>query len=320
MARYLVTGGAGFIGSNIAHRLAADGVPIRVLDNFATGQRENLLGLGGRFQLIEADIADLDAIRPAFDGVDYVLHQAALPSVPRSVKDPAATTQANVTGTLNVLIAARDAGAKRVVVASSSSVYGKEPRLPKVEDMRPQPISPYAASKLATEAYAGAFYEVYGLETVCLRYFNVFGPRQDPTSQYAAVIPLFIKAMLKSERPTIFGDGEQSRDFTYVDNVVEANLLAAEAPNAAGRVLNIACGSRTTLNELVGTLNRILGTNIEPIYTDPRPGDVKHSLADISAAREVLRYEPQVDFETGLAKTVEWFGAGGVSAGASTGA
>ena len=307
MPRFLVTGGAGFIGSNIVLRLVADGQSVRVLDNLATGRRENLADAVGKFEFVEADIAELDAIRPAFEGVQYVLHQAALPSVPRSVRDPAATTTANVTGTLNMLIAARDAEVKRVVVASSSSVYGKEPRLPKQEDMRPQPISPYAASKLANEAYAAAFCEVYGLETVCLRYFNVFGPRQDPTSQYAAVIPLFIKAMLRGERPTIYGDGEQSRDFTFVANVVDANLLAAQARDAPGRVLNIACGSRTTVNDLVRTLNLILRTQIEPIYADPRPGDVKHSLADISAAREVLGYEPKTDFETGLAQTVEWY-------------
>jgi len=307
LPRFLVTGGAGFIGSNIVLRLVADGEDVRVLDNLATGRRENLADAVGKFEFVEADIADLDAIRPAFEGVQYVLHQAALPSVPRSVRDPAATTTANVTGTLNVLIAARDAGVERVVVASSSSVYGKEPRLPKQEDMRPQPISPYAASKLANEAYAAAFCEVYGLETVCLRYFNVFGPRQDPTSQYAAVIPLFIKAMLNGERPTIYGDGEQSRDFTFVANVVDANLLAAQAPAAPGRVLNIACGSRTTVNDLVRTLNLILRTQIEPIYADPRPGDVKHSLADICAAREVLGYEPEVGFETGLAATAEWY-------------
>lgn len=307
MATFLVTGGAGFIGSNITRALLEAGDTVRVLDNFATGRRDNLSGIEESVALFEEDIRDLEAIRPAFEGADYVLHQAALPSVPRSVKDPVSTTEANVNGTLNVLIAARDAGVKRVVMASSSSVYGSNPELPKHEGMRPLPISPYAASKLADEAYAASFTHVYGLETVCLRYFNVFGPRQDPTSQYAAVIPLFVTLLLRGERPTIFGDGEQSRDFTYVANVIQANIRAATSPGGSGQAFNIACGSRISLNELLAHLNDIIGTNIEPIYTEARAGDVKHSLADISAAREAFGYDPQVSTREGLEHVVEWY-------------
>jgi nucleoside-diphosphate-sugar epimerase len=317
MATYLVTGGAGFIGSNIIRELLERGETVRVLDNFATGRRENLEEISDRIDLREADIRDLAAIRPAFEGVDYVLHQAAIPSVPRSVKDPVATTEANVNGTLHALMAAREAGVKRVVMASSSSVYGANPELPKRENMRPLPISPYAASKLANEGYAAAFTHVYGLETVCLRYFNVFGPRQDPTSQYAAVIPLFVSALLKGERPTIFGDGEQSRDFTHVANVVEANLKAATASGGSGGAYNIACGERVTLNELVQAINEILGAKIEPIYEPERAGDVKHSLADISAAREAFDYSPVVGFREGLERVVGWYGALAETAGGS---
>lgn len=307
MATYLVTGGAGFIGSNIAAELVKRGEEVRVLDNLATGKRENIAGIEKAIRLFEEDIRDLEAIRPAFEGVDYVLHQAALPSVPRSVKDPVGTTVVNVNGTLHVLVAARDAGVKRVVFASSSSVYGKNPDLPKRETMRPQPISPYAASKLTGESFAAVFCEVYGLQTVSLRYFNVFGPHQDPASQYAAVIPIFVSCLLEGKRPVIFGDGEQSRDFSYVANVIQANLCAAHASGGAGEVFNIACGARSTLNELVCYLNEILGTDIEPEYTTERAGDVKHSLADISAAREVLGYEPQIDFRQGLELAVEWY-------------
>ncbi len=307
MATYLVTGGAGFIGSNVCRELLAQNHTVKVLDNFATGRRENLAEIAGDIELFEVDIRDAEGIQPAFKGVDYVLHQGALPSVPRSVKDPVATTEVNVNGTLNVLTAARDAGVKRVVMASSSSIYGSNPELPKHEGMRPMPISPYAASKLANEAYAAACTHVYGLETVCLRYFNVFGPRQDPKSQYAAVIPIFVTALLKGERPTIFGDGEQSRDFSYVANVIQANLKASTAEGGAGQAFNIACGNRISLNELVRELNEIIGTNIDPIHTDPRPGDVKHSLADISAARETFGYSPAVDVRQGLEKVVDWY-------------
>lgn len=310
MSIFLVTGGGGFIGSNITRELLARGEQVRVLDNFATGRRENLIDVQQQIELHEADIRDLEALRPAFEGADYVLHQAALPSVPRSVNDPVSSTQVNVIGTLNVLLAARDAGCRRVVLASSSSVYGANPALPKHEDMRPLPISPYAASKLTTEAYAAACTHVYGLETVCLRYFNVFGPRQDPTSQYAAVIPLFVTAMLQGKQPTIFGDGEQSRDFTYVGNVIQANLKAATAPGAAGIACNVACGDRVSLNQLVAYLNEIIGSDITPLYQADRPGDVKHSLADISLAREKLGYEPEISFRQGLERVVEWYRGG----------
>ena len=304
MSTCLITGGAGFIGSNLAEELLRRGETVRVLDNFVTGRRENLVGL--EVEVVEADVRDREAIRPAFAGVDYVLHQAALRSVPRSIDDPAATNAANVDGTLNVLLAARDAEVKRVVFASSSSVYGADPALPKRESDRPLPLSPYAASKLAGEAYCASFTHVYGLETVGLRYFNVFGPRQDPTSQYATVIPLFIAALREGRRPLILGDGEQSRDFCYVSNVVEANLRAAEAPEVAGEVFNIACGERYTLNQLLGMLNEILGTDLQPEYGPDRVGDMRHSLADLTVARKRLGYEVQVRFREGLEKAVEW--------------
>lgn len=308
MALYLVTGGAGFIGSNIVAELLQRGEQVRVLDNFSTGRRRNIASFVEHIDLIEGDLRDLSTVSQVVEGVDYVLHQGALPSVQRSVDAPLATHAANATGTLNVLIAARDAGVRRVVYASSSSIYGDSPKLPKREDMFPAPKSPYAVSKMAGEQYCRAFAEIFGLETVCLRYFNVFGPRQDPSSQYSAVIPLFITAMLRGEAPTIYGDGEQSRDFTYVANVVQANLLAASAPsNAVGRVFNIACGERYTLLDLIAALNGILGADIEPIHAAPRPGDVRHSLADVSAAQKVLGYEPEAGFREGLRRTVEWY-------------
>lgn len=307
LATFLVTGGAGFIGSSIVRTLVERGDTVRALDDFSTGKPGNLAEVAGSIDVVEGSVADEVLVRRAVEGVDYVLHQGALASVPRSVEDPLASNLANVTGTLTLLVAARDAKVKRVVYAASSAAYGDQPALPKVESMAPSPLSPYAVSKLAGEYYCQAFTACYGLETVSLRYFNIYGPRQDPESVYAAVIPKFITAMLAGERPTIFGDGEQSRDFTFVEDAIAANLLACTAPNAAGQVVNVACGERYSLNELVAALNRILGTAIEPIYAAPRAGDVKHSQADIGAARALLGYEPRCSFEEGLRKTVEWF-------------
>lgn len=304
---YIVTGGAGFIGSHIAERLLKDGHRVRIIDNFCTGKRENIAHLNGDLEVYEVSITDSEALKPIFQGVDYVFHQAALPSVPRSIDDPLTTNEFNVTGTLNVLIAARDAGVKRVVYAASSSAYGDIEGEYKTEDMPPRPLSPYGVSKLAAEYYCQAFTAVYGLETVALRYFNVFGPRQDETSHYAAVIPKFIAAMLNGQQPTIYGDGTQSRDFTYIDNVVHGNLLAAKAPDAAGEMMNLATGGRISLLELVDKLNHLLGTSFEPIFADPRPGDILHSRAGVDKARDLLDFTPIVDFDTGLARTVEWF-------------
>lgn len=307
MARFLVTGGAGFIGSNLVGSLLTQGHEVRVVDDLATGRRENLLSWQGHFEWVEASLLDSALLTQAARGVDYILHQAALGSVPRSIENPLGSTEVNVIGTLNVLIAARDAGVKRVVYASSSSVYGDTPTLPKVETMLPTPKSPYAASKLAGEHYCRAFYDVYGLETVVLRYFNVFGPRQNPNSPYAAVIPKFIKAMASGQRPVIFGDGSNSRDFTFVANNVLANTLAATTSGrAVGEVMNIACGNRYSLLDLVTSLNRILGTNLEPEFRPSRTGDVEHSLADIGKARELIGYEPKIAFYEGLQQTATW--------------
>jgi UDP-glucose 4-epimerase len=308
MTHYLVTGGAGFIGSHIVETLLEDGKRARVLDNLSTGRKENIAPFLDQVEFIEGDLRDEDSVRRAVEGIDYVLHQGAIPSVNRSVQDPIPTETANVVGTLNLLLAARDAGVRRVVYASSSSVYGDSPTLPKVETMPPRPKSPYAVSKMAMEYHCRVFTELHGLETVGLRYFNVFGPRQDPKGQYAAVIPIFITAMLDDKSPTIYGDGTQSRDFTYVSNVVAANLLATTSPEMVGRVFNAALGDCYTLLELVDTLNEILGTQIQPIFGPDRPGDVKHSQADISLIKE-CGYRAQVDFRTGLAKTVKWFAA-----------
>jgi UDP-glucose 4-epimerase len=300
----LVTGGAGFVGTNLALALLAAGHEVRLLDNFSTGHRSNLEPIDA--ELIEGDLRSYERVAAAVQGVEVVFHEGALPSVPRSIQDPLTSTAVNVEGTLNVLLAARDAGVRRVVFASSSSVYGDAPGMPRRESQAPAPLAPYAVSKLAAEQYCMVANRVYGVETVALRYFNVFGERQDPLSGYAAVIPKFIRLMVDGRSPTIFGDGETSRDFTHVENVVEANLAAADAPAAAGRVMNVAVGSAHTLNELVGTLQRLLDSDVEPEYGPPRPGDVSESLADISLARELLGYEPRVEFEEGLQRTIAW--------------
>ncbi len=318
---YLVTGGAGFIGSHIVEELLRKGERVRVLDNFSTGKRENL-NFGRnlkpavkdrdfpdavQLEIIEGDLRDLDTVHKAVKGVDYVLHQGTLPSVTRSLVDPITTTQVNILGTLNILIASRDVGVRKVVYACSSSVYGDTEILPKMETMTPNPLSPYAVSKLAGENYCRVFYKNFGLEAVSLRYFNVFGPRQDPESEYAAAIPKFITTMLKEERPTIYGDGKQSRDFTFVANVVEANLLACPIPKLGGEILNIACGKKFNLLDLVKKINQILGTSIEPKHSEPRMGEVRHSQADISKAKRIINYQPRINFEDGLKKTIETF-------------
>lgn len=309
MARYLVTGAAGFIGSSLVRALLQRGAEVRGVDNFATGKRENLADALSRIDFRESDILDLDAMHRASQGVDYVLHQAAIPSVPKSVLDPLGSNRANVDGTLNVLVAARDAKVKRVVYAASSSAYGDTPTLPKQESMPPNPISPYAVAKLASEFYMTSFYRCYGLETVSLRYFNIFGPRQDPSSPYSGVLAKFSLQMLRGEQPTIFGDGETSRDFTYIDNAVSANLLACEAPAAecAGRVFNCATGRRITLNQTFEAMKRLTGYAGSVNYAPERKGDIKHSLADISRAEKHLGYKVLVDFEEGLWRTVEWY-------------
>ena len=300
----LVTGGAGFIGSNLAHALLARGHDVRLLDNFSTGHRANIEPLDA--EVVEGDLRSYERVAAAVGGVEVVFHQGALPSVPRSIQDPLTSTAVNVEGTLNVILAARDAGVRRVVFASSSSVYGDAPGMPRRESQPLSPLAPYAVSKLAAEQYCMVANRVYGVETVALRYFNVFGERQDPLSGYAAVIPKFIRMILDGQRPTIFGDGETSRDFTHVENVVEANLAAAVEPAAAGRVMNIAVGSSHTLNELVSELQGLVDSELEPEYGPPRPGDVSESLADVSLARELLGYEPRIEFEEGLQRTIAW--------------
>jgi len=309
MATFLITGIAGFIGSSLAHALLQKGEQVRGVDNFATGKRENLAPILNKIAFQEADLLDLEAMQRACQGADYVLHQAAIPSVPKSVLDPLGSNRANVDGTVNLLVAARDAKVKRVVYAASSSAYGDTPTLPKREEMIPNPISPYAVAKLASEYYMTSFYRCYGLETVCLRYFNIFGPRQDPSSAYSGVLAKFITQMLAGEQPTIFGDGKQSRDFTYIDNAVSANLLACRAPAAevAGRVFNVATGTRFDLNQTFQILKGLTRYSGEVNYGPERAGDVKHSLADISRAAKYLNYHPEVQFEEGLKRTIAWY-------------
>ncbi len=309
MSTYLITGIAGFIGSSLARAALDQGDQVRGVDNFATGKRANVSEILNHIDLREADVLDLNAMQEACRGVDYVLHEAAIPSVPRSVKNPLESNVANLDGTLNVLVAARDQKVKRVVYAASSSAYGDTPTLPKHEGMIPNPISPYAVAKLASEYYMKSFYRCYGLETVCLRYFNIFGPRQDPSSPYSGVLAKFITQMLAGEQPTIFGDGAQSRDFTYIDNVVQANMKACTAPaeKAAGGVFNIATGDRIDLNETFRVLKKLTNYSGEVKYAPERSGDVKHSLADLAKAKECLGYEPTVNFEEGLRRTIEWY-------------
>jgi nucleoside-diphosphate-sugar epimerase len=305
MSHYLVTGGAGFIGSHLTEALVRRGHAVRVLDNLSTGKRRNLEHING-VEFIEGDLADLSACVRAVQGIDYVLHQAAIPSVPRSVKDPISSNRANIDGSLNILVAARDAGVRRLVYAGSSSAYGDTPTLPKREDMPTRPLSPYALQKLVAEQYCQMFTALYGLETVTIRYFNVFGPRQDPGSAYSGVISLFSTALLEGRQPTIYGDGEQTRDFTYVANVVDGVLRACEAPNASGEVINVATGGRISLNDLLRTMNAIVGTSIEPIFAEGRTGDVRDSQADISKAQTLLGYTPTVGLEDGLRDTLDW--------------
>src|SRR5215813_13859747 len=304
---YLVTGGAGFIGSHICERLVRDGHRVRVLDDFSAGKEENLTPFKNDIEVIRGDIRDKEIVDSAMRGIEVVFHEAALGSVPRSVADPVTTHEVNITGTLNVFLAARDAGVRRVVYASSSSVYGETPVLPKREDMSPQPLSPYALSKLVGEHYASVFKQVYNFEIVSLRYFNIFGPRQDPESQYAAVIPRFITALLNGKAPVVYGDGLQSRDFTFVENVVNANLQAAEADGIAGEAFNVACGGRYTLLDLLAETKEVLGSDIEPVHEAARVGDVRDSQASIEAAQKAFGYRVSVDFAEGLEKTIEWY-------------
>ena len=309
MSKVLVTGGAGFVGSNLSEALLTRGHWVRVLDNFSTGKKENLAFCPSTrsLEIIDGDIRDVTLCQKAMKDIEVVFHHAALPSVQRSVEDPLTSDAVNAGGTLNILLAARDAGVKRLIYASSSSVYGDTPTLPKKEEMLPDPLSPYALQKYIGERYGRLFFQLYGLETVSLRYFNIFGPKQDPTSVYSAVIPKFIDALIEGRPPIIFGDGEQSRDFTYIENVVQANLLAMSTEHLNGEAINIACGKRTSLNELLNILREILGSKVTPIYQEPRRGDVKHSLADIRKGKQFLNYEPRVEIETGLKKTVEYF-------------
>ncbi len=307
--KYLVTGGAGFIGSNIARHLLQDGQEVRILDNFSSGRHENIADLEGKVEMIEGDIRDYWTVIKAVKGVDYVLHQAALPSVPRSVENPLTSNSVNIDGTLNMLEVSKNAGVKKFVLASSSSVYGESEELPKHEGMTPSPLSPYAISKLTGEYYCQVYWQLYGFPTVSLRYFNIFGPHQDPASQYAAVVPRFITSLLEDKQPVVFGDGAQSRDFTYIDNCVAANILAATSDKIVGDVFNVACAGQYTLNELLDILREIIGVDTPAKYDPERPGDIKHSYADV---RKLIKfgYDPKVDFKEGLKRTVEFFKAG----------
>jgi len=307
MIKYLVTGGAGFIGSNIVKKLLESNNYVRVVDDFSTGKKENVEEFldNKNFELIEGDISDLTMAKKIIKNIDFIFHEAAIPSVPRSINNPFASNKANIDGTLNILIAARDANVKKLVYASSSSIYGDSIKLPKQESDPINPISPYALTKLAGERYCQLFAQLYKLPTICLRYFNVFGPKQDPNSEYSAVIPIFIKSILNNKPPTIYGDGKQSRDFTYVDNVVNANILAMHS-NVSGEVINIACGEKTSLNDLLKYINQLLSKNIEAIYEKYRDGDVKHSLADISSAKKLINYNPSINIEKGIKNTIEW--------------
>jgi UDP-glucose 4-epimerase len=307
MTRFLITGGAGFIGSNLCRKLVKEGCFVRVIDNLITGKLSNLTGLMDKMDFIQADMGNPAVARTAMKDIDVVLHQGAVPSVPRSVDDPLTTHKHCVDATFTLLMAARDAGVKRFVYAASSSAYGDTPTLPKVENMLTNPLSPYAVAKLAGEYYCSVFFKVYGLQTISLRYFNVFGPFQDPTSQYAAAIPAFVTKIIKNEPPTVYGDGEQSRDFTYIDNVVHANLSAARAAKLSGEVVNIACGQRITVNEIIRLINKILGKSVQPKYEPSRPGDVKHSLASIELAKKVIGYKPVTSFGDGLERAIVWY-------------
>jgi len=307
MAHYLVTGGCGFIGGHLVKALVKRGERVRVFDNCTTGKVENIADVADKIEFCSADLQDIDAVSQAVEGIDYVFHQGALPSVARSVADPIVTNNVNINGTLNLLVASRDADVKRVVYAASSSAYGNRPKSIKSEDLPPNPASPYALTKYVGECYCQIFTQLYGLETVALRYFNIFGPGQDSSSSYSAVIPLFISAYLNGEAPKIEGDGEQSRDFTYVANAVHANLLACHAEGVAGEVFNVGCGERASINQLASLIGEMMESDTKPVYVAPRPGDVRHSLADIQKAKRLLGYEPQVDLKTGLRRTVDWF-------------
>ncbi len=307
MTTYLVTGGAGFIGSHLVEHLVRDGQRVRVVDDFSTGKRENLAAFAESIDLIEGTLADSGVCARACAGADVVLHHAAIPSVPRSVEDPVASHRANAEGTFNLLMAARDCGVRRFVYAASSSAYGETPKLPKDESIPPDPLSPYGVQKLNGEQYCTVFSRCYGLDTISLRYFNVFGPRQDPKSQYAAAIPAFITAILGGAAPTVYGDGEQTRDFTYIDNAVHGNILAMEAGRTRGETINIACGDQISVNTVIDRINRLLGTSVQPKYVEPRPGDVRHSCADIGLAKELLGFEPLVSFQDGLRRAIDYY-------------